>query len=178
MRPVLLGVGSDSRMARALERQLNRGFAAHGYQGACFDHTSAAADLLRDLKEREAPVALGIADQNSPEMAGLDLLREARTLHPEVRTVLLCAHVDLITATDAVNIGLLHPSLIKPFDGERDLLPIVSDLLEGWQGARDRDAAGVRIVGERHSERAHEIRRFLDRNQIQYQAVTAVREER
>src|SRR5215207_8186065 len=166
MRPVLLGVGSDSRMARALERQLNRGFAARGYQGACFDHTSAAADLLRDLKEREAPVALVVADQNAPEMAGLDLLREARTLHPEVRTVLLCAHGDLITATDAVNVGLLDHFLIKPFDGERDLLPIVSDLLEGWQGARDRDAAGVRIVGERHSPRAHEIRRFLDRNGI------------
>src|SRR5215211_1301234 len=172
MRPVLLGVGSDSRMARALERQLNRGFAARGYQGACFDHTSAAADLLRDLKEREAPVALVIADQNAPEMAGLDLLREARTLHPEVRTVLLCAHDDLAAATDAVNVGLLDHFLIKPFDGERDLLPIVADLLEGWQGARDRDAAGVRIVGERHSERAHEIRRFLERNQIHYQWLT------
>src|SRR5215218_10060138 len=169
MRPVLLGVGSDSRMARALERQLNRGFAARGYQGACFDHTSAAADLLRDLKEREAPVGLVIADQNAPEMAGLDLLREARRLHPEVRTVLLCAHGDLITATEAVNTGLLDHFLIKPFDGERDLLPIVFDLLEGWQGARDRDADSVRIVGDRHSSRGDEIRRFLERNQIHYQ---------
>src|SRR5215211_3145042 len=176
MRPVLLGVGSDSRMARALERQLNRGFAARGYQGACFDHTSAAADLLRDLKEREAPVALVIADQNAPEMAGLDLLREARTLHPEVRTVLLCAHDDLLTATDAVNVGLLDHFLIKPFDGERDLLPIVSDLVEGWEGARDRDAAGVRIVGERDTERAHDIRRFLDRNGIHYQWLTPASE--
>jgi thioredoxin reductase (NADPH) len=163
-------------MARALERHLNRGFAARGYQGACFDHTSAAADLLRDLKEREAPVALVIADQNAPEMAGLDLLREARTLHPEVRTVLLCAHDDLLTATDAVNVGLLDHFLIKPFDGERDLLPIVSDLVEGWEGARDRDAAGVRIVGERHTERAHEIRRFLDRNGIHYQWLTPASE--
>src|SRR5215218_9863992 len=176
MRPVLLGVGSDSRMARALERQLNRGFAARGYQGACFDHTSSAIELLHDLHEREEPAPLAVADQGAPDMSGLDLLREARRLHPEVRTVLLCAHDDLRDATDAVNVGLLDHFLIKPFDGERDLLPIVSDLLESWQGARDRDAEGVRIVGERHSARADEIRRFLDRNQIHFQWLTPTSE--
>jgi thioredoxin reductase (NADPH) len=159
-------------MAKALERQLHRGFAAKGYQAAGFDRASAATDLLGDLKEREEQVALAVADQGAPGMSGLDLLREARRLHPEVRTVLLCAHDDLLTATDAVNVGLLDHFLIKPFDGERDLLPIVSDLLESWQGARERDAAGVRVVGERHSERAHEIRRFLDRNQIHCQWLT------
>src|SRR5262245_1354780 len=168
MRPVLLGVGSDSRMARALERQLHRGFAAEGYQAACFDQASSAIDVLRDLSEREAPVALTVADQNAPGMSGLGLLRKARRLYPEVRTVLLCAHADLMIATDAVNVGLLDHFLIKPFDGERDLVPIVSDLLESWQGSRDRDNAGVRIVGERHSPRAHEIHRFLDRNGIHH----------
>jgi thioredoxin reductase (NADPH) len=156
-------------MARALERQLHRGFAARGYQGACFDRASEAIDLLRDLKEREAPVALAIADQGCPGMSGLDLLRNARKLHPEVRTILLCAHDDLTIATDAVNVGLLDHFLIKPFHGERDLLPIVADLLEGWQGTRDRDAAGVRIVGERDSSRGSDVRRFLERNQIHYQ---------
>ena len=156
-------------MARALERQLHRGFAAEGYQAACFDESNPALDLLRDLREREAPVALVVADQAAPGMSGLGLMRKARRLHPEVRTVLFCAHSDLAVATDAVNVGLLDHFLIKPFDGEQDLLPVVSDLLEGWEGARDRDEEGVRIVGERNSSRAHEIRRFLDRNQIHYQ---------
>ena len=153
-------------MARALERHLHRGFAATGYQAACFDQATTALDVLQDLREREAPVAIAIADQSAPGMSGIGLLRKARRLHPEIRTVLLCAHSDLAVATDAVNVGLLDHFLIKPFDGERDLLPIVSDLLEGWQGVRDRDAAGVRVVGERHSPRMHEIRRFLDRNGI------------
>jgi thioredoxin reductase (NADPH) len=156
-------------MARSLERQLHRGFAAQGYQAACFDRAPAAIEVLRDLRDRGEPVALLVADQQAPEMGGLDLLREGRRLHPELRTVLLCAHEDLALAADAVNAALLDHFLIKPFDGERDLLPIVSDLLEGWQGARDRDAAGVRIVGERDSSRGHEIRRFLERNHIHYQ---------
>jgi thioredoxin reductase (NADPH) len=59
--------------------------------------------------------------------------------------------------------------VVKPFDGERDLLPIVTDLLDGWQGARDRDAEGVRIVGERDSSRGHTIQQFLTRNNIHYQ---------
>jgi thioredoxin reductase (NADPH) len=155
-------------MAKALERQLHRGFAGRGYQAACFDRAEPAMGVLREMRDREEPVALLVADQRGPEIAGLDLLREGRRLHPEIRTVLLCAHEDLAAATDAVNTALLDHFLIKPFDGERDLLPIVSDLLEGWEGARDRDAEGVRIVGERNSPRAHEIRRFLERNQIHY----------
>jgi thioredoxin reductase (NADPH) len=127
-------------------------------------------EVLRDLQDRGEPVALLIADQQA-EIAGLDLLREGRKLHPELRTVLLCAHDDLKLATDAVNTEGLDHFLIKPFDGERDLLPIVSDLLDGWQGARDRDAAGVRVVGERDSSRAHGIRQFLERNNIHYQWV-------
>src|SRR5215204_3308790 len=156
-------------MARALERHLQREFAAAGYQAACFDQAPPALDTLQELREHEAPVAIAIADQDAKGMSGLGLLRKARHLHPEARTVLLCAHADLTVATDAVNHGLLDHFLIKPFDGERDLLPIVSDLLEGWQGTRDRDAAGVRLVGERESPRGDQIRRFLGRNNIHYQ---------
>ena len=159
-------------MAKALERQLQRGFAAAGYRPACFDDAAPAVDLLQQLREQEGAVALAVADQDASGMSGLGLLRKARRLHPEVRTVLLCEHDDLAVATDAVNGGLLDHFLIKPFDGERDLLPIASDLLEGWQGARDRDAAGVRIVAERHSARADEIRRFLDKNGIHNDLLT------
>jgi thioredoxin reductase (NADPH) len=163
-------------MARALERHFKRTFAGDGYQVECFDRASPAIHLLRELHEREEPAALAVADQSAPEMSGLDLLREARRLHPEVRTVLVCAHDDLAQATDAVNVGLLDHYLIKPFDGERDLMPIVSDLLESWQGAQDRDAAGVQIVGEHDSPRTHEIRRFLERNQVLFRWVTPTSE--
>jgi thioredoxin reductase (NADPH) len=156
-------------MAKALERHLKRGFAARGYTAACFDGAAPALDRISDLRELEEPLAVVVADENCPGMSGLSLLREARRLHPEVRTILLCEHEKLAAATDALNVGLLDEFLIKPFEGERDLLPVVSDLLESWEGARDRDAAGVRIVGERDSSRAHDVRRFLDRNQIHYQ---------
>src|SRR4051812_20524455 len=163
-------------MARALQGHFNRSCAGDGYQVECFDCASPAIDLLRELREREEPPALAVADQAAPEMSGLDLLREARRLHPEVRTILLCAHDDLAAATDGVNVGLLDHFLIKPFDGERDLMPIVSDLLESWQGARDRDAAGVQIVGDRESARALEIRRFLERNQVLFRWLTPTSE--
>src|SRR3954471_18277044 len=168
MRAVLLGVGSDSRMAKALERQFERGFAGDGYRSACFDDSAPAVDLLQELRDDEAPLALAVADQDAPGMSGLGVLRKARRLHPEVRTVLLCEHAELAVATDAVNSGLLDHFLIKPFSGETDLLPIAADLVEGWEGGRDRDAAGVRIVAERHSARANEIRRFLDKNGIHH----------
>ncbi len=83
--------------------------------------------------------------------------------------MLLCGHADFELAVDAVNTLALDHFVVKPFDGERDLLPIVTDLLDGWQGARDRDAEGVRIVGERDTSRGHTIQQFLGRNNIHYQ---------
>jgi thioredoxin reductase (NADPH) len=162
-------VGNDARMAKALQRQLHRGFASRGFRTAGFDAAPPALEILRDLKDREEPVALVVADQEAPEMTGLGLLREGRKLHPDVRTVLLCEHADLQLAADAVNTAALDHFLVKPFDGEQDLLPILADLLDGWLGSRERDAAGVRIVGERDSARGHEIRQFLGRNNIHYQ---------
>ena len=156
-------------MAKAIERHLHRGFASRGCRAIGFDTAPPAMEALREFKDRGEPVAVVIADQHAREMAGLDLLREGRKLHPEARTVLLCGHADFKLAVDAINAVALDHFLVKPFDGERDLLPIVSDLLEGWQGARDRDAAGVRIVGERDSPRGHMIRQFLAGNNIHYQ---------
>ena len=156
-------------MAKAIERHLHRAFASRGFRAVGFDTAPPAMEALREFKDRGEPVAVVIADQHAREMAGLDLLREGRKLHPEARTVLLCGHADFKLAVDAINAVALDHFLVKPFDGERDLLPIVSDLLDGWQGARDRDAAGVRIVGERDSSGGHMIRQFLAGNNIHYQ---------
>jgi thioredoxin reductase (NADPH) len=125
--------------------------------------------LLRDLKDRGEPVALLVADHQAPEIPGLDLLQEGRKLHPEVRTVLLCVHAERDLAIAAVHAGSIDDFRVKPFHGERDLLPILSDLLESWEGARDRDADAVRIVGDKDSSRGNDIRRFLERNNIHYQ---------
>src|SRR5215217_6654211 len=117
MQPLLLAVGSDSRMAKALERDLHRGFASRGFRVAGFDTAPLAMEILRELKDRGELVALLIADQHAREMAGLDLLREGRKLHPEARTVLLCVHADFELAVDAINAVALDHVLVKPFDG-------------------------------------------------------------
>lgn len=164
-------------MAKAIERHLHRAFSSRGFRAAGFDKTRPAMKALRVSKDRGEPVALLIADQHAPGMAGLDLLSEGRKLHPEARTVLLCGHADFALAADAISsVGLDH-FLVKPFDGERDLLPIVSDLLDGWQGARDRDAEGVRIVGERESSLGRTIQQFLTLNNIHYQWLDPALEE-
>lgn len=172
-RPLLLAVGSDSRMARALERQLRRGFGSRGFAAACTTAAPEALDRLRDLRDRGEPVALLIADQHLPEIKGLDLLREGRRLHPDARTVLLIPHRDLRLAIEAVDSAELDHFLVKPFHGERDLLPIASDLVESWEGARDRDADALKVVGERDSDQVHRIRRFLERNHVHYRWLDA-----
>ena len=172
-RPLLLAIGSDARMARALERQLQRGFASRGFAAAGTTGASGALDRLRELRDRGEPVALLIADHHLSEVEGLELLKEGRRLHPDARTVLLIPHRDVGLAVDAVDTAVLDHFLVKPFHGERDLLPIASDLLESGEGARDRDADALRVVGEPNSEHVHRIRRFLERNQVHYRWLDA-----
>jgi thioredoxin reductase (NADPH) len=171
--PLLLGVDSDPRVARALERELQRGFAGQGFSVACVDGALPALELLSNAQKRGEPVALVLVDQGLPEMTGIGLLKEACRLHPNARSTLLIRHAELDLALDAVNETVVDHFLVKPWDWERDLRPIVADLLETWQALNEREAAGVTVVGDRHSWHSNRIRGFLDRNLVHYRWVDA-----
>ncbi len=83
--------------------------------------------------------------------------------------VLLTAYADTDVAIKAINdIGLDH-YLMKPWaPPEERLYPVLDELLEDWELANDR-FEGVRIVGNKWSERSHETRMFLARNHVPYQ---------
>ncbi len=70
------------------------------------------------------------------------MLKAARELFPDVRTVLLTAYADTDVAIGAINDLRLDYYILKPWDPpEERLYPIVDDLLEDWHALhRDRPA--------------------------------------
>jgi thioredoxin reductase (NADPH) len=165
-RPVVLAVDDEPAVLAAVARDLRRGF---GREFRIMRATSGAEalDLLKQLRTRGDQVAMLIADQRMPGMAGTDYLMEARKLVPDAKRVLLTAYADTDAAIQAINDVALDYYLLKPWDPpEEQLFPIVGDLLETWKAGAALEAGGVRVIGHRFSKDSHDLRDFLARNRV------------
>jgi len=168
-KPVLLTVDDDPEVLRAIERDL-RSHYSDRYRVMRANSGSAALVTLRELKARNNPVALLLADQRMPQMDGVGFLSEAMELHPLAKRALLTAYADTNAAIDAINEARVHYYLMKPWDPpEEKLFPALDDLLHDWTSTFRPLYEGIRVLGTRWSNRSYELRDFLARNQVPYQ---------
>src|SRR6476659_4557996 len=112
-RPAIVAVDDEPAVLAAVARDLRRGFGEH-YRVLRASSGPEALDLLRQLRARGDDVALLIADQRMPGMAGTDYLVEARKLVPDAKRVLLTAYADTEAAIAAINDVALDYYLLKP----------------------------------------------------------------
>src|SRR5262245_60820167 len=119
-----------------------------------------------------------VADQRMPGMTGIEFLEQAREHTPDTKLVLLTAYADTDVAIKAINdLGLAH-YLMKPWDPpEERLYPVLDDLLSDWHDAHPDETNDVQVVGNRWSERTHEIKTFLTRNYVPYRWLDVERDE-
>lgn len=168
-KPVLFTVDDDPEVLRAIERDL-RGRYADRYRIMRANSASTALSTLRELKARNNPVALLLADQRMPQMEGVGFLSEAMEIHPHAKRALLTAYADTAAAIDAINEARIHYYLMKPWDPpEEKLYPAIDDLLTDWSSTYRAPYEGIRVLGTRWSTRSYELRDFLGRNQVPYQ---------
>src|ERR1700719_360657 len=168
-KPVLLTVDDDPEVLRAIERDL-RGHYAQKYRVMRADSGGAALSTLRELKARNNPVALLLADQRMPSMDGVGFLAEAMDIHPQAKRALLTAYADTNAAIDAINEAKIHYYLMKPWDPpEEKLFPALDDLLHDWNAQFRPPYEGIRVLGTRWSSRSYDLRDFMARNQVPYQ---------
>src|SRR5271156_4014943 len=167
-RPVLLTVDDDPDVLRAIERDLRTRYAEH-YRIVRADSGASALQTLETLKKRNEPVSLLLSDQRMPEMSGVEFITKASVIYPDARRVLLTAYADTDAAIQAINDAKIQHYLLKPWDPpERELYPVIDDLLEDWRAHYVPPFEGVRILGHRWSPRSYAVRDFLARNQVPY----------
>ena len=165
-RPAIVAVDDEPAVLAAVARDLRRGF---GDRYRILRATSGpeALDLVRQVRARGEQVAMLVADQRMPGMAGTDYLVEARKIVPDAKRVLLTAYADTEAAIQAINEVDLDYYLRKPWDPpEERLYPIVEDLLTTWEHGAALEAGGVRVIGHRFSKETHDVRDFLARNGV------------
>jgi two-component system NtrC family response regulator len=97
----------------ATQRELVCGFLKkQGYE------VIAAPDAERALEIfRQEPVELILTDQRMPHVSGLDLIRSARAINPETRTIVMTAYGNIETAVEAMKAGAAD-YLTKPLNLE------------------------------------------------------------
>jgi thioredoxin reductase (NADPH) len=165
-RPAIVAVDDEPAVLAAVARDLRRGFGER-FRVLRAPSGPEALEVLGELRRRGEPVAMLIADQRMPGMAGTQYLVEARKLVPDAKRVLLTAYADTEAAIAAINEVALDYYLLKPWDPpEEQLFPVVEDLLTTWESGTALEAGGVRVVGHRFSKESHDLRDFLVRNRV------------
>jgi thioredoxin reductase (NADPH) len=167
-KPAILTVDDDPMVSSAIARDLRR---RYGDDYLVVKATSGAQALaaLTKLALRNQPIALIATDQRMPGMTGIELLEQARAHAPTAKYLLLTAYADTDVAIKAINDIGLDYYLLKPWDPPEDqLFPVVDDLLSDWQHANPEHTSDIRVVGNRWSDRAHDIKTFLARNHVPY----------
>ncbi len=156
-------------MLSAVARDLRREYGKQ-YRVLRADSGTTALESVRRLKLRNKPVALFLVDQRMPGMSGVEFLEQAIELFPAAKRVLLTAYADTEAAIRAINEVGLDYYLMKPWDPpEEHLYPVLTDLLDDWQGQFSPPFEGIRVVGHRWSAQSHQVKDFLSRNLVPYQ---------
>ena len=115
----ILIVDDEIRLGDALRRTL----ALEGYDAS---YEPDAEEALRAL--RSQPFDVLLTDLVMPGIDGLELLRRAKRIRPGCEVVVMTAFATVDTAREALKRGAVD-YLTKPFSVERDLFPLIRDLL-------------------------------------------------
>ncbi|RPD49349.1 response regulator [Hymenobacter sediminis] len=168
-KPVLLCVDDDPQVLSAIDRDLRQEF-RRDYRVLRASSGREALATIQELKEREEPLALILADQRMPDLEGVEVLTQARQLYPDAKRVLLTAYADTEAAIRAINSARLDHYLMKPWDPPQQLLyPTLHDLLRAWEMTYKPPFRGVRLIGFQWSPRSHDLKDFLAGYLIGYQ---------
>ncbi len=168
-KPIIVTVDDEILVLNAISRDLRKHFGGE-YRIIKANSGAEALDTLRQLKQRNDPVALILSDQRMPAMSGTEYLAQAAEFYPDARKVLLTAYADTEAAIASINdIGLDH-YLMKPWDPpDQNLYPVLDDLLSDWLANMQMPYDGIRVAGTLWSPQSHKIKDFLARNRIPYQ---------
>ncbi len=167
--PIILAIDDDQQVLEAVRRDLRQQYRQQ-YRIMATTSAQEALDSLPGLQRKGDEVAVFLSDQRMPEMAGVDFLKQARTVFPNAKRVLITAYSDTEAAIRAINEVQLDYYITKPWDPpEEKLFPILDELLTDWRSNYRPSFEGLRLIGYQFSPLSHELKDFLAGNLFPYQ---------
>jgi two-component system response regulator PilR (NtrC family) len=146
-------------------------FGRAGHRARAAENGRRALELLR-----EQAADLVVSDVKMPDMDGIALLREARSLYPEVAVVMMTAFATVETAREAFKLGA-DDFIQKPFDVD-ELKLIVEKALERLALKKENESLKSEnealIKNQRERGRLDQIIGRSERMQAVYQMIETV----
>jgi thioredoxin reductase (NADPH) len=168
-RPAIVIVDDEPAELASLLDALGRRFGGDYRVVPHLSGSAALAEISR-IRAEGGQVALVIADQRMPELAGVDLLARVRDLDPRARRALLVAWGDRESAPAILQgcaFGKLENYVTKPWSpAEVHLYPVIGEFLAEWTQANRPEMELVRVIGEQPSPRAHALVDLLSRSGV------------
>jgi adenylate cyclase len=114
---------------------------------------SSGEEAIEMLSQHD--VAILITDQRMPQMSGIELLTRTAELRPHMARILLTGYTDVEALVEAINCGLVHCYISKPWNND-DLKLKVSRALEEYEHNKKRHA--LKVANERLQLRLDEMK--------------------
>lgn len=102
----ILLVEDDAEVLETLRLSLSE-------EGYDIEATTSGTDALHFLLEK--PFDIVISDMNLGDTSGINVLKAARSINPDVKFILITAYSSIETAIEAIRLGIFD-YMIKPFD--------------------------------------------------------------
>ena len=141
----LLIVDDELPNLRLLERLFRQDY--------CCLTASSGEEAIKLLSQHD--VAIMITDQRMPQMSGIELLQRTAQLRPHMARILLTGYTDVEALVEAINCGLVHRYISKPWNND-DLKLKVSRALEEYENNKKRHA--LTVANDRLQARLKEVK--------------------
>ena len=179
-KPVIFAVDAGAESFPRIEYGLRRRYGDE-YRVICETSAMWGMKRLRDLKAAGEEVALILADQWMPDIAGDEFLARAGQLFPTAKRAVLVEWGDRTTQKPvlrAMTLGHIDYYVNKPErPGDEYFHRMIAEFIYDWAKAHRPVFAEIRLVGEQWSARSHELRDILNRNGILHEFHAADTEE-
>jgi thioredoxin reductase (NADPH) len=168
-RPTLVAVDDDPVALARITDELRRRYEAD-YTVVCERSPLAALEALRESRD---DVAVVLADQWMPEMAGTELLAQVRSLHPHAKRGLLVdwgAWGDRPTAEairGAMARGEIDYYVLKPWRSPDEFFHrTLGEFIHEWSRTHVARPKEIAVVADAWAPRTHEVTTLLARNGV------------
>src|SRR6267142_336201 len=141
----LLIVDDEMANLRLLERLFRQDF-------NCLT-ASSGEEAIQLLSQHD--VAILITDQRMPQMSGIELLKRTAELRPHMSRILITGYTDVAALVEAINCGLVHRYISKPWNND-DLKVKVALALEEYENNKKRHA--LKVANDRLNQRLAEMK--------------------
>ncbi len=131
--PILFIVNDDAAVLKTLMTAIHNKFHPEYELLTALSGEEGLAQILA-CSNADDVIALFLADQQMPNMSGMDFLTEAGRLYPRARKILLSDFADSETAIRSINEVGIDRYLVQPLTPPEEVLyPALADLLAEWQ---------------------------------------------